>query len=179
MKSSHVTTETIKILLHLQSLTYFSFILLLLFGLCLFGLGISRIIDYEEGVSLICASIITTVVIGIFIFNSLVPINVTKTTHVQKEKPQIIQVDGKLLSSDGLTLFLKDSHGNYSKKKISVDGDVKIREEGNSYAYTQIKTKVTYDPKDKVRAIFSEIPDDTYNTKTTLIVPKGTLTQNK
>ena len=130
MKSSQVTTETIKILLHLQSLTYFSFILLLLFGLCLFGLGISRIIDYEEGVSLICASIITTVVIGIFIFNSLVPINVTKTTHVQKEKPQI-------------------------------------------------KTKVTYDPKDKVRAIFSEIPDDTYNTKTTLIVPKGTLTQNK
>ncbi|WDA67541.1 hypothetical protein [Lactococcus lactis] len=74
---------------------------------------------------------------------------------------------------------MKDSHGNYSKKKISVDGDVKIREEGNSYAYTQIKTKVTYDTKHIVRAVFSEIPHDTYNTKTTLIVPKGTLSQNK
>lgn len=109
-----------------------------------------------------------------FIFNCLVPLKVTKTTHVQKETPQIIQVDGKLLSSDGLTLFLKDSHGNYSKKKISVDGDVKIREEGNSYVYTQIKTKVHI-----VRAVFSEIPHDTYNTKTTLIVPKGTLSQSK
>ena len=179
MKSSHVTTETIKILLHLQSSLYLWFILLLLFALFLFGWGIFRIRYFEEGVSLICASIITTAVIGMFIFNSLVPLNVTKTTHVQKETPQIIQVDGKLLSSDGLTLFLKDSHGNYSKKKISVDGDVKIREEGNSYAYTQIKTKVTYDTKHIVRAVFSEIPHDTYNTKTTLIVPKGTLSQSK
>lgn len=162
MKSSQVTIETIKILLHLQSSIYLWFILLLLFALCLFGWGISRIIDYEEGVSLICASIITTVVIGMFIFNCLVPLKVTKTTHVQKETPQIIQVDG-----------------NYSKKKISVDGDVKIREEGNSYAYTQIKTKVTYDTKHIVRAVFSEIPHDTYNTKTTLIVPKGTLSQSK
>lgn len=38
---------------------------------------------------------------------------------------------------------------------------------------------VTYDTKDKVRAIFSKIPRDTSSTKTTLVVPKGTLTQNK
>lgn len=177
--TSSTTTETIKVLLHLQSSIYLGFILFLLFSICLIWSGISRIIDHEEGVALICAPIITTVVIGMFVFNSFVPLKVTKTTHVQKEIPQIIQVDGKLLSSEGLTLFLKDSQGNYSKKKISVDVDVQIKEEGNSYSYTQIKTKVTYDTKHKVRAIFTEIPRDTNDTKTTLIVPKGTLTQNK
>lgn len=178
--TSSTTTETIKVLLHLQKSTILLLILFLLIALCLLVLVISsRYIVIEDSISLICVSFITTAVIGMFVFSSFVPLEVTKTTQVQKESPQILQVDGKLLSSEGLTLFLKDSQGNYSKKKISVDGDVKIKEEGNSYAYTQIKTKVTYDTKHKVRAIFTEIPRDTNDTKTTLIVPKGTLTQNK
>lgn len=85
MNSSQVTTETIKILLHLQISLYLWFILLLLFALCLFGWGIFRIRYFEEGVSLICASIISTVVIGMFIFNSLVPLKVTKQ-HMFKKR---------------------------------------------------------------------------------------------
>lgn len=177
--TSSTTTETIKVLLQFQLSTWLWLAFYQLVALCLFIGGVYWIIEYKKGVEAICVSIIATAVIGMFVFSSFVPLEVTKTTQLQKESPQILQVDGKLLSSEGLTLFFKDSHGNYSKKKISVDGDVKIREEGNSYVYTQIKIKVTYDTKHKVRAIFSEFPRDTNETKTTLIVPKGTLIQNK
>lgn len=175
--TNSITTETIKVLLHLQRSTFLLLLIcFLLLILCLIILGIfSRNIDFVDGVSLIWVSVIPTTVLGMFVFNSFVPLEVTKTTQVQKESPQILQVDGKLLSSEGLTLFLKDSQGNYSKKKISVDGDVKIKEEGNSYAYTQIKTKVTYNTKHKVRAIFSEIPRDKTTVKATLTIPKGVL----
>jgi len=181
--ANSTTTETIKFLTHLSYPQIICLIVFILFGVLLLLAGIIEVLDYMlllglagiiVGVSMFLASVVV-------IINCTIPFNIIEKTQIQQEKVQIIQTEGKLLSSDGLTLFLKDNHGKYSKKNISVDGDrdVKFKEEGNSYIYTQVKTKVTYDTKHKVRAVFSKIPRDKATTEIILTVPKGTLTQNK
>lgn len=177
------TTETIKFLTHLSYPQLICLIVFMLFGVLLLLAGIVEVLDYESSLGLagIIFGLSMFLASTLFIINCTIPFNITEKTQIQQEKVQIIQTEGKLLSSDGLTLFLKDSHGKYYKKNISVDGDndVRFKEEGNSYSYTQVKTKVTYDTKHKLRAIFSEFPRDKSTTEIILTVPKGTLTQNK
>lgn len=173
------TVETIKVLLHLTGFNWFVLFLFLLLGVYLLWGGILTIIDlYDDdlGFISILLSIPVFAVTVLIIVNSFVPLDVTKTTSIQKESPQIVQVEGKLLSSNGLTLFLKDGDGNYKEKKFSVDDNIKIKE-GNSYSYTQVKTKISYNPKQKIRAVFSQIPRDQSTIETILIVPKGTLAE--
>lgn len=185
--ANSTTTETIKLLIHPSFVDVLCLIIFIVIGLFMFVGGVETILDYNDNVLVAYVGILISLAIAftttVTVVNWFVPFNVTEKTQIQQEKVQIIQTEGKLLSSDGLTLFLKDSHGKYSKKNISVDGyrDVKFKEEGNSYSYTQVKTKVTYNTKHKIRAIisFSEFPRDKSTTEIILTVPKGTLTQNK
>jgi len=171
------TVETIKVLLHLTSFNWFVLSLFMLLGVYIFWGGMLNVIDpYDDGFLSILLSIPVFAVTVLFIVNSFVPLDVTKTTSIQKESPQIVQVEGKLLSSNGLTLFLKDGDGNYTEKKFSVGDNIKIKE-GNSYSYTQVKTKVSYNPKQKIRAGFSNVPRDKSTIENILIVPKGTLSE--
>ncbi|MDG4984932.1 hypothetical protein OGZ51_12330 [Lactococcus lactis] len=183
--TNSITTETIKILAHPSFVDILCLIIFIVIGLIMFVGGVATILDYNAFVGYlgIIVSLTIALTTAVTVVNWSVPFNVTEKTQRQQEKVQIIQTEGKLLSSDGLTLFLKDSQGKYSKKNISVDGDrdVKFKEEGNSYIYTQVKTKVTYITKHKIRAIliFDEFPRDKSTTEIILTVPKGTLTQNK
>ncbi|MGV8958412.1 hypothetical protein [Lactococcus lactis] len=108
------------------------------------------------------------------IINCFSPINVTKTTQVQKPHPQVIKVEGKLLSTDGLTLFLKERPNHYMKKKLTIDRHVKIKE-GTSYSYTEVKTKISYETKQKFRATFETLPKNQFKTEIILTVPKEEL----
>lgn len=119
---------------------------------------------------------IFTVILAYGIF---LPVSGTKTTQVIPKNLPIVQMDGKLLSTEGLTLFFKDSHGDYSQKKIFVGGDTKIREAGAKYCYTQKETKITYDFGDLPPVILKPIPKNQSKTEMILTVPKGSLTQNK
>lgn len=182
--TNSTTTETIKLLTHPSFVDILCLIIFIVIGLIMFVGGVATILDFNVlGYLYIVVSLAIAFTTAVTVVNWFVPFNVTEKTQIQQEKVQIIQTEGKLLSSDGLTLFFKDSHGKYSKKNISVDGDrdVKFKEEGNSYIYTQVKTKVTYDIKHKLRAILSlsELPSDKSTTEIILTVPKGTLTQNK
>lgn len=182
--TNSITTETIKILAHPSFVDVLCLMIFIVIGLFMFVGGIATILDYNVlGYLYIVVSLAFALTTAVTVVNWFVPFNVTEKTQIQQEKVQIIQTEGKLLSSDGLTLFLKDSQGKYSKKNISVDSDrdVKFKEEGNSYIYTQVKTKVTYNTKHKIRAIliFDEFPRDKSTTEIILTVPKGTLTQNK
>lgn len=182
--TNSTTTEAIKFLIPLSYPQLICLIVFILFGVLLLLAGIIEVLGYDLlGVAGIIVGLCMFLASAVVIINCTIPFNLTEKTQIQQEKVQIIQTEGKLLSSDGLTLFLKNSHGKYFKKKISVDGDddVKFKEEGNSYIYTQVKTKVTYDTKHKIRAIFSfsELPSDKSTTQIILTVPKGTLTQNK
>lgn len=132
--------------------------------------------NHKVEVTTITVFSIFTVILA---YSTFLPVSGTKTTQVIKKNISIIQMDGKLLSTEGLTLFFKDSHGNYGQKNIFVGGDTKIREAGTKYCYIQQETKITYDFGDLAPVILKPIPKKQSKTEMILTVPKGSLTQNK
>jgi len=173
--TNSTTTEIIKFLAHPTPFEITSTIITILFVLSFFIGSLMLIHDGDVlvgvGVLGLSASVISLGVTTMFIVSWFVPLNVTKTTQVQ--------VEGKILSSDGLTIFTKDSNGHYGKQTITVDGDTKIKEEGTSVHFTKVKTKITYHTNQKIRKIFQSLPKHQVKTETILTLPKGSLTQNK
>ena len=171
------TTETIKLLAHPSPFEITSTIIIILVVLAIFIGGLLWIHDgdFLVGVLSLSVSVVLLGITTMFIMSWFIPLNVTKTTQVQKEKFQIVQVEGKLLSSDGLTIFTKDSNGHYGKQTITVDSDTKIKEEGTSDHFTKVKTKITYHTNQKIRKIFQSLPKHQTKTETILTLPKGEL----
>lgn len=172
---SSTTTETLKLFDHLGGIDILVLILGSLVGLFIFLGGIQEMFDFgSSGCILILFSVGIFSVVIMGIINCFSPINVTKTTQVQKRHPQVIKVEGKLLSTDGLTLFLKERPNHYMKKKLTIDRHVKIKE-GTSYSYTEVKTKISYETKQKFRATFETLPKNQFKTEIILTVPKEEL----
>ena len=165
---------------------YFSFSnffdLIMLFALvALVMLIIVLVIEKDKDnrkVKLMALTVLSILAV-ILAFGIFLPVSGKKTTQVVEKNFSIVQMDGKLLSTEGLTLFFKDSHGDYSQKNIFVGGDTKIREAGTKYCYTQKETKITYDFGDLAPVILKPIPKKQSKTEMILTVPKGSLTPNK
>lgn len=60
------------------------------------------------------------------------------------------------------------------KKKFTNDCHVKIKE-GTSYSYTEVKTKISYETKQKFRATFETLPKNQSKAEIILTVPKAEL----
>ena len=79
------------------------------------------------------------------------------------------------MSSKGLALYLKNPQGKYFRKVVSIDGTFKIKEEGSSYKYETITTRVTY----RTRSLnpFKTLPDNQTEIQKIVTVPKGSIIQ--
>ncbi|MGV9036758.1 hypothetical protein [Lactococcus lactis] len=137
-----------------------------------FDREIVKNLELKEKSKLSSFVIIAILIVGLGIFS---PISVTKTTQVLREKSSVVQVEGKLLSSKGLSLYLKNAQGEYFRKDVSIDGTFKIQEEGSSYKYETVTTRVTY----RTRSFnpFKTLPDNQTEIQKIVTVPKGSIIQ--
>lgn len=186
---SNVTSESYKIYFSFKNgsdLLYLIVLIILILGvIAIFKDGQEQKTLGAKGSKITLISLLCC--IGALGFCLFTPSTVIKKTQISKENIPVVQVEGKLLSQNGLTLYLKNSEGKYLKKSITVGDDklnklinfgddIEIKEAGSSYKYETFKTKVTY----QVRSIIPDIrvPNKRNRTivKTIVTIPQKSLT---
>lgn len=175
-----ITTETVKVFSYCDKKFITTMVMLTMFFIIVFIGSIIAVMNYQStGYFGILLSVGWFMIVLIWVSGFFIPLDIVKTTQVQKTELKVVQVNGELSNSSGLTVILKDNHNYYSKENIKFDNNIKIQEQGSDYKYIETKIKNTYSTKHEIRAWLKDIPKNHSNVERVLIIPEGGLNQNK
>lgn len=141
-----------------------------LFGLFMFGtlaylMFITGLVSkiymqvYYEIVKTAFVSVIFGAIVIFLGVNIFTPLSLTQKTEIKTEKLNIVRVEDKLSDTDELKLLLKNSDGKIFTRKLNInDKNTIVKMSSKDESYTEKVTQITYSTKQKINAVFKNVP---------------------
>ncbi|MFK4908803.1 hypothetical protein ACI1TL_08130 [Lactococcus petauri] len=91
--------------------------------------------------------------------NLFTPLSLTQKTEIKTEKLNIVRVEDKLSDSDELKLLVKNNDGKIFTRKLNInDKNTIVKMSSKDESYTEKVTQITYSTKQKINAVFKNVP---------------------
>jgi len=157
-----ITNELVKLNFNQVNGFVFGFFMFvtLVFLMCLAGL-VSEIYmqDYYDIVKTAFVLVILGAIVIFFGVNIFTPLSLTQKTEIKTEKLKIVRVEDKLSDSDELKLLVKNNDRKIFTRKLNInDKNTIVKMSSKDESYTEKVTQITYSTKQKINAVFKNVP---------------------
>lgn len=115
--------------------------------------------DYYDIVKTAFVSVIFGAIVIFLGVNLFTPLSLTQKTEIKTEKLNIVRVEDKLSDTDELKLLLKNKDGKIFTRKLNInDKNTIVKMSSKDESYTEKVTQITYSTKQKINAVFKNVP---------------------
>lgn len=115
--------------------------------------------DYYDIVKTAFVSVIFGAIVIFLGVNLFTPLSLTQKTEIKTEKLNIVRVEDKLSDSDELKLLVKNNDGKIFTRKLNInDKKTIVKMSSKDESYTEKVTQITYSTKQKINAVFKNVP---------------------
>lgn len=115
--------------------------------------------DYYDIVKTAFVSVIFGAIVIFLGVNLFTPLSLTQKTEIKTEKLNIVRVEDKLSDSDELKLLVKNNDGKILTRKLNInDKNTIVKMSSKDESYTEKVTQITYSTKQKINAVFKNVP---------------------
>lgn len=115
--------------------------------------------DYYDIVKTAFVSVIFGAIVIFLGVNLFTPLSLTQKTEIKTEKLNIVRVEDKLSDSDELKLLVKNNDGKIFTRKLNInDKNTIVKMSSKDESYTEKVTQITYSTKQKINAVFKNVP---------------------
>ncbi|MFK4782120.1 hypothetical protein [Lactococcus petauri] len=115
--------------------------------------------DYYDIVKTAFVSVIFGSIVIFLGVNIFTPLSLTQKTEIKTEKLNILRVEDKLSDSDELKLLVKNNDGKIFTRKLNInDKNTIVKMSSKDESYTEKVTQITYSTKQKINAVFKNVP---------------------
>lgn len=115
--------------------------------------------DYYDIVKTAFVSVIFGAIVIFLGVNLFTPLSLTQKTEIKTEKLNIVRVEDKLSDSDELKLLVKNNDGKIFTRKLNInDKNTIVKMSSKDESYTEKVTQITYSTKQKIIAVFKNVP---------------------
>jgi hypothetical protein len=157
-----ITNELVK--LNFNQVNSFVFGLFM-FVTLVFLMSITRLVseiymqDYYDIEKTAFVSVIFGAIVIFLGVNIFTPLSLTQKTEIKTEKLNIVRVENKLSDTDELKLLLKNNDGKIFTRKLNInDKNTIVKMSSKDESYTEKVTQITYSTKQKINAVFKNVP---------------------
>ncbi|WP_285121783.1 hypothetical protein [Lactococcus petauri] len=115
--------------------------------------------DYYDIVKTAFVSVIFGAIVIFLGVNLFTPLSLTQKTEIKTEKLNIVRVEDKLSDTDELKLLLKNNDGKIFTRNLNInDKNTIVKMSSKDESYTEKVTQITYSTKQKINAVFKNVP---------------------
>lgn len=115
--------------------------------------------DYYDIVKTAFVSVIFGAIVIFLGVNLFTPLSLTQKTEIKTEKLNIVRVEDKLSDTDELKLLLKNNDGKIFTRILNInDKNTIVKMSSKDESYTEKVTQITYSTKQKINAVFKNVP---------------------
>ena len=115
--------------------------------------------DYYDIVKTAFVSVIFGAIVIFLGVNLFTPLSLTQKIEIKTEKLNIVRVEDKLSDSDELKLLVKNNDGKIFTRKLNInDKNTIVKMSSKDESYTEKVTQITYSTKQKINAVFKNVP---------------------